>query len=163
MGSDIDRRKEYASRTKPLTGWEAVKGIVRGLATVGFAVLWTVLWVGAASGLFKLIGCLGLFVMYRGVKSIVDAVRGKVAMREYGRAFTSAEAKVLDCYFERHSDNYGNTYYTYYVAVQFDADRKPTTLVAKVSKQVYEAARQDETLAVHYADADPHVCLLEGE
>jgi hypothetical protein len=163
MGSDIDRRKEYASRTEPLSGWEAVKRVAFGLAFAGFAVVWTIGWVNQEDWPMKLLGCIGLLFIGLGVKQIWDGVQGAAAMRRLRDAIGSTQATVIDRYTEQHEDNYGNTYYTYHVVVQFDANRRSVTLKAKVSKQVYETARQDGTLALSYADADPHIFLLAEE
>jgi hypothetical protein len=163
MKPGADRRWGYVSRTRPTKGWETFGTVAGGVVVIAFSVVWTIVWFSSTEGVLALLGFVGLFFIYQGVKMIIDAARSEKAMGVLEDASTTIKATVLDRYIKEHSDEYGRKSYTYHIAVQFDAGGKRLTLAARVSKGVYNARERDQTLTVRYANADPRIVLIAGE
>jgi hypothetical protein len=162
MRLDVNRI-ERSGRMEPTTGWGALRKAASGLAFIAFSVVWMIGWFGSTEGVPALLGWLGLFFVYAGLARIVGAVRGLQAMAVLRKASMTTKATVLDRYSRTDNPGYGGASHTYHLVVQFRASGRWPTLEATVSREVYNASRRGQPVIVRYANADPHIVLIEGE
>jgi hypothetical protein len=136
---------------------------------IGFVVLaWNVVLVVSGRDSDRLLYILiGLVIMVGGVWAFGVDLREWLGVLLHRRAWrrlqVSAEAEILTRDTKKHTDEYGQVHYTYWVTFRFPSADGPVTLKAQVYKPQYERLKEVETVPVRYALENPRIALLEGE
>jgi hypothetical protein len=160
-GPSTTRASAHPPRRKPTREPSAFVTALFGLVIVLFSAAWVALWFGNVEGAPKLLGLTGVIILLSGAKIVWNAIRGGDARHAFVRAHSTTTGTVLDYHTETSEGEWARE--KHYVTVRFDVDGVPWTLQAEVSETVYEACWRGRPLSVRYANADPHIALLEGE
>lgn len=129
---------------------------ISGMLKSGGFVLGFALFILGFSALLLLIG---LWSMKASQKDMADRIEFETASR-------TMTARTVECGRKKHVDEYGNTYYTYWVTVQFrPAKTKAKDLILRVdvNKKRYDAFVPGQPLKVRYLNSNPRVALMEWE